>query len=388
MVGAEITPSEGSAFVGGHVNTVVMLCKGLSRLGWDIHIVTTPSRFLRDTKFSFPWARIHLIKPKGSHNSLSYAAEFFAKAIATIVSLNRNIAFDLVHAHAGYFSIAAIPVVTKRMLGIPALFSLYCPPSLFPIGLSIDEYAIRILSTRLDKVVAVSHNVENSLVRFGISESKIEVIPPCIDEDIFNVSVSNAEAYREGEVASSRDQTVLFVGNVDPTKGLDIFLEAAERISQRNPNVKFVVTLHESYDVVQHVKALASRRLGTAIIVKGVVENMAGLMARADIVVTPFRSTEGISDIPLVILEAMALGKPVVATKVGGVQEVIHNGENGILVNACRSDELVDAISGLLTGRKAKEIGERAALSAKQFSCAEASQRLNNLYLQVIKDSR
>jgi len=85
FVGAEITPSEGSTFVGGHVNTVVRLCKGLSDLGWKVHIVTTPSRFLRGVKFNFPWAKMHLIKADGRHNSIKYGTDL--NRHVTIISI-------------------------------------------------------------------------------------------------------------------------------------------------------------------------------------------------------------------------------------------------------------------------------------------------------------
>lgn len=386
FVGAEITPSEGSTFVGGHVNTVVRLCKGLSDLGWKVHIVTTPSRFLRGVKFNFPWAKMHLIKADGRHNSIKYGTDFLIKAIRTIENLNRGESFDLIHAHSGYFSIATIPIIIRRRQGIPALFSLYCPASLLPTKLPIDKYGIKILSVGLDKVVAVSDNVKKSLMKCGVSEDKIEVIPTCISEEVFNLFIPNTAAYKEVKTTSSKTQMVLFVGNIDRTKGLDVFLNAAESILRRKLRVKFVITLHEPYETIQHVKVVASRRLGSHVEVMGVVKDMPSLMASADVIVAPFRSTEGIADLPLIILEAMAVGKPVVASKVGGITEIICNGENGVLVEPNRADELANAIAGLLNDSNLrKEISERAVQFVKQFSYTEVSRRLNDLYIKVVK---
>src|SRR3990172_6809576 len=94
FVGTEITPSEGSTFVGGHVNTVVSLCKGLADLGWEIHIVTTPSRFLKKAAFSFPWAKFHLIYASDRYNSLSYDLDYLMKAVRTIKTLSSEYSFD------------------------------------------------------------------------------------------------------------------------------------------------------------------------------------------------------------------------------------------------------------------------------------------------------
>lgn len=381
FVGTEITPSDGSTFVGGHVNTVVMLCKGLSKLNWDIHIVTTPSRFLKKLGFKFPWAKFHVVKPTGSYSSLTYGTDFFIKAISTIKYLHKQEKFDLVHAHSGYFSASFIPIIVKRKLFLPSIFSLYCPAKMFP-GLSIlDKYGVKLLSKGLDKIIAVSNNVKESLLCCGVDETKIEVIPPCFDEKTFNPLVFNDCSGR----MDSNIKYVLFVGNVDRTKGLDVFLRAAKPILQENLNVKFVVTLHESDKIIKKVATLASRRLGSAVEVKGVVENMARLMASVDIVVVPFRNTDGIADIPLVVLEAMAVGKPVIASDIGGVKEVVFHEKNGLLVRPDNVDELTEAMLTLLKDSALRETIIKEGLRVvKRFSYSEISRELDALYNRII----
>jgi phosphatidylinositol alpha-mannosyltransferase len=386
FVGTEITPSEGSTFVGGHVNTVVGLCKGLSDLGWEIHIVTTPSRFLRETLPDFSWAKIHLVKANGEYNSLSYNVDFLIKTVRTIENLNSKGSFDLIHAHSGYFSLAIIPVLIGRRLGIPALFSLYCPASLFPSKLPVDRYGIKALSFGLDKIIAVTENVKNSLTKCGVNDGMIEVLPSCFDEKVFNTYAHNLKMPKKCSMGNSKTRQVLFVGNIDKTKGLDIFLAAAKSILRTNPEVKFVITLHEPHERLQSARVFASRILGASVEIFGVVNNMAQLMADADVVVAPFRSTEGISDIPLIVLEAMALGKPVVASNLEGIKDAISDGENGILVDINHPDELVNSITSLLKDQDLREeIGHQAISCAKKFSYSEISGRLSDLYIKLLE---
>jgi len=386
FAGSEITPSEGSTFVGGHVNTVVGLCKGLSALGWEIHIVTTPSRFLRETPHDFPWAKIHVIKANGKHNSLSYDVDFLIKAVRTIENLNSKGSFDLVHAHSGYFSLAIIPALIRRRLGIPALFSLYCPASLFPSKLPMDSYGIKVLSLGLDKIIAVTENVKKSLTKCGVNGQKIEVLPSCFDEKVFNKHATDLKMPKRVLVEQSKNRKVLFIGNIDRTKGLDIFLAAAKSILRTNPEARFVITLHEPYEVLQSARVLASRSLGSSVEVFGVVNNMAKLMANADVVVAPFRSTEGISDIPLIVLEAMALGKPVVASNLEGIKEAVTDGENGILVDLNNSGELANAITNLLNDPNLREeISNQAVSYVKRYSYSEISKRLSDLYMRILE---
>jgi glycosyltransferase involved in cell wall biosynthesis len=386
FVGTEITPSEGSTFIGGHVNTVVGLCKGLSELGWEIHVVTTPSRFLKGRMFDFPWAKFHLINPVGKYNSLTYVANFLIKAERAIKVLSSKHSFDLVHGHSGYFGPAIIPAAVKRSVGIPAFFSLYCPASLLPNRLPLDRFGIKAISLGLDKVIAVTANVKRSLTRCGINAGKIEVLHSCYDEKAYCNSAYNSSIWQEESKEDPEAQKILFVGNVDKTKGLDIFLAAARLVLQANPKTNFIITLHEPDERLQSVKVLASCRLGASVKVLGVVSDMARLMSSVDVVVAPFRSTEGISDIPIIVLEAMALGKPVVASNLEGIKEAIQHGQNGIIVDLTSPGELANAITSLLDNPTlSEEISSQAILGARRFSSSEISRRLSDLYLEVLE---
>ena len=386
FAGAEITPSEGSTFVGGHVNTVVGLCKGLTDLGWEIHIVTTPSRFLKESTLDFPWAKIHVIKANGRHNSLSYDADFLNKAVRRIKNLHSKNPFDLIHGHSGYFSLSLIPILVRRKTGLPALFSLYCPASMFPSKLPIDHYAIKVLSLGLDKVVAVTENVRNSLTKCGVDIRRIEVLPSCYDERVFDVHAHHLEMSEKVAAKNFNNQTVLFVGNINKTKGLDIFLSAAKSVLRVNPAVRFIITLHEPREVIQDAKVIASRALGSSVEVLGIVDNMAQLIANVDVVAAPFRSTEGISDIPIIILEAMALGKPVVASNLDGIKEAVIDGETGILVGLNNPDELALALNKLLNDpHLGHKLGKEAISQVKKFSYSEIARRLSDLYVKVVE---
>jgi glycosyltransferase involved in cell wall biosynthesis len=372
--------------VGGHVNTVVGLCRGLSELGYEMHIVTTPSRFLKGSMPDFPWAKFHLIHPIGKYNSLIYAADFFVKAVRTIEVLSSEYSFDLVHAHSGYFGPAIIPALVKRNAGIAAFFSLYCPASLLPNKLPMDKFGIKVISLGLDKVIAVTANVRASLTKCGISAGKIEVLPSCYDEKAFCNSAYDSLMCQERLEEESKVQKILFVGNVNKAKGLDLFLAAAKLVLQTNPKTEFIITLHEPEERLQSVKATASRSLGSSVKVLGVVSNMAWLMSSVDVVVAPFRSTEGISNIPLVVLEAMALGKPVVASNLEGVKEAIRHGNNGIIVDLTSPRKLANAITDLLDNPAfCEEIGSQAILDARRFRSSEISRRLSDLYVEVLR---
>lgn len=387
FVGTEITPSEGITFVGSHVNTILRLSKGLASLGWEVHIVTSSSRFLGATDFEFPSGKIHVLNVRGKYGSLKYGVEFFVKAVNKIKTLHRKESFDIIHTHSSFFSMAAIPVCLKKIFGIPALHSLYSPARFFPSKVIPDKWGIGFLSFKLDKIIAVTNNVKNSLITCGVSEDKIKIIPLCVDTDIFNLTTLAKEQSNLLK-EQSETQTVLFVGSSEKVKGLDIFLDTAELILKKYHGVNFVITLHEPYERIKKVRRMAASKLGSNVQVIGIVKNMPGLIASTDVVLVPFRNTSNISDIPLIILEAMAVGRSVVTTNIGGTAELVRNEENGMIVRLNRADEFADAVIHLLRNPNLrKKIGKQAAASiTSKYSHREATQQISKLYQKVMED--
>lgn len=85
-------------------------------------------------------------------------------------------------------------------------------------------------------------------------------------------------------------------------------------------------------------------------------------MDAADVVVAPFQDTYGVADYPLVVIESMAVGTPVITTTVGGIPEIVNNGENGILINPDTPLILSREIIKLIENpEERREIGKRAA---------------------------
>ena len=385
FVGTEITPSEGKTFVGSHVNTILRLSKGLSNMGWEVNIVTSPSRFIRDTDFKYSSGKIHLINVRGKYGSLKYGVDFLIKAINTIKILHQKESFDIVHSHSSFFSMAAIPIFIKKKLGITAIHSLYSPARFLPTNLIPNSLGIKYLSSKLDKIIAVTNNVKNSLIECNVREDKIEIIPLCVDTDLYNTT---AYAKEQGNPlkGQSRTRTILYVGSSEKVKGLDIFLDTAELILKQYPRVKFIITLHEPYERIKKVGKIASLKLGSQVQVLGIVKNMPELISRVDVVIVPFRNTSNISDIPLIVLEAMAIGRPVVTSNIGGTAELVHDGENGLIVSSNQASHFADAVIFLLRNPKIKkEIGEKAAASIpSKYAHRNVTMQISNLYQQFI----
>ena len=134
------------------------------------------------------------------------------------------------------------------------------------------------------------------------------------------------------------------VARLEPVKGVEFFVRAVADLLEDHPDVGFAVAGAGSQE--QALRSLATMLgLQDRIAWLGNVSAVALLLSEMDIVVLPSLS-EGL---PMVALEAMALGRPIVATRVGGIPEIVVDGETGVLVPPGDHRSLAAAIGALLS---------------------------------------
>lgn len=174
------------------------------------------------------------------------------------------------------------------------------------------------------------------------------------------------------------------VANVTAQKAYPDLIEAAVRVASRMGNVRFAVAGRGTLD--DEMLTLAGRAgLGERLALLGAVEDAPRFMSACDIFVLASH-WEGL---PLVIMEAMALGLPVVATRVGGIPALIRDGSEGTLVPSSRPDLLAQAIEELAADPERRErIGRTASEDAVRFDNQEAVRTIETLYRDVVGSGR
>jgi glycosyltransferase involved in cell wall biosynthesis len=196
---------------------------------------------------------------------------------------------------------------------------------------------------RSDRLIAVSSAVADHARSLGARTDRIDVIPNGVDLALFKP----AERPRSGP------PRILFVGRLVPNKGPEILVRAAPAVLEKHPNAEFVICgdgpMRRSLEgEVNRLKiAYAFRFLG-------MVRKVPDVMRDGTILVRP-STLEGM---PLTVLEAMACGLPVIATRVGGTPELVKHGEHGLLFEPGDVDGLIGHLLSLLGNpRMASEFG-------------------------------
>ncbi|MDT4895765.1 MAG: L-malate glycosyltransferase [Acidobacteriota bacterium] len=236
-------------------------------------------------------------------------------------------------------------------------------------------------------VVANSEAVRRQLVAEGVNDSKIVTVYNGLDLGRVQPSLSRDEALQHFNLPrEGARRFVTIVANLrHDVKDHPTFLRAARRVHEEVPEAAFV--LAGEGELTEKMRALAAELgLERDVFFTGRCDRVADLLAISDVCVLSSRA-EGFSNS---ILEYMAAGRPVVATRVGGASEAVVEGETGYLVAAGDDEQMAARIVALLRDEnRARRMGQRGrAIVEQRFSCEAQLTRTVSLYDQLLMKER
>ena len=265
---------------------------------------------------------------------------------------------DILHAHSPALNgVAALRV--GRRLGVPVVYELRASwedaavdhgttweGSLrYRLSRALETYVLK----RAAAVTTISEGLRRDIAARGIPEGKVTVVPNAVDVERFNVDCPTDSQLR-GRLGLAGKQVLGFIGSYYGYEGLDLLLKALPLILADAPDVHVVLVGGGSQERRLQQQAAQLGILGHVQFIGRVPhEQVQDYYNVVDILVYPrlsMRLTELVT--PLKPLEAMAQGRLLLASDVGGHRELIRHGETGILFRAGDERELADAVVGLL----------------------------------------
>jgi len=293
---------------------------------------------------------------------------------------------QVLHTHASKAGALGRTAV-RRMSGVARVhtFHGHVLEGYFGAGISRGLAALeRRLARETDRVVAVSHATADDLVRLGITaEEKLVVIPPGIDLEPFLALERRCGALRALLGAAAEVFLVGVVGRLAEVKRPEWALEVLELLGARHPSLQVVfVGDGELRGLLERrIRALPGELRSRAHLV-GALPDMPAVLSELDALLLTSRS-EGL---PVALIEAGAAGLPVVATRVGGVPEIVAEERTGLLGDT--PDELAFALSKLIEAPdQARAMGSRARLRvASRHGAVALAERLERLYTAVVQE--
>lgn len=296
------------------------------------------------------------------------------QALSEIRALLRHYQPDLVHTHSTKAEI--LGNLAARLERIPCVFTAHGFVFNEPmctlkrqVYVSLERWA----NTKTKKIICVSEYDRQSALRERIvSEEKLVVIhngvDPCPD-------------FSRGKTENKMKKSVIgTVANLYPNKGLEYLIDAVSLVNAKHSNSEFCVIGEGK--MRGYLETLIAQKRIKNMKLLGFRENVLEEMKRFDVFVLPSLK-EGF---PYAILEAMSVGLPIVATRVGGIPEAIENGVSGLLVDPARSQPLASAISRLLDDTSlADQFGTRTReIVRSRFSLQVMARNMKNLYNEIL----
>ena len=342
--------------------------------------VTTLTRALADAGFDLEVACMHRAGPLV--NTLTerdiplreYPISSFLspRAIGQQVRLARHIVSrrtQIVHAYSFYGNVFAIPPAAA--VGVPVIIASVRDRGVYltPRQTRAQKYICHLA----DRILVNAEAVKAWLLEQGYPLNKIVVIHNGVDVSRFDAPPDSNQIHQQLGLAPG-ERMVTVVSRVTRLKGLEQFIDAASLLAPWFPTVRFLIAGEASAGDGEYVTALKQRAehmgVGRRVLFTGHRFDVPAVLGSAAVSVMPSLN-EALSN---VLLESMAAGAPIVATRVGGTPEAIANGRTGLLVPAGDPKALSEAIARLL-----QEPALAAALGCAARRAAESNFSLSRM---------
>ena len=343
------------------------LCRKLAERGYRVFVISPATKFSnKASDTNSPFVRIYMKLWPTPFATLSYIVKSFMKSFR----LRQQI--EIVHAHTADFSMVAA-----------FLFSII---SHKPYIVSCQGSDIRIASRNLlrrifqipflynaKKIVAVSNEISEILERkYGIPKGRTLVVGTGYDDRI-RQELGKIKLRAE----TQRSMRIINVANMRPVKDHKTLLEGFKKLTERMKGVR--LSLIGDGPLRRQLVEFCTQQSINDVEFLGKLPHIDTLKHIENSDVFILTSIE--EGMPNVIIEALALGKPVIATAVGGIPEVVKDGVNGILVPPKSPEHIAKALERLLSDSGLrKKFSRAAAESVKDYTWSKITEKYERIY--------
>lgn len=385
----------------GGMNVYVReLSRHLGQLGIAVDVYTRRQNPCMPTVTEFaPRARvIHLRAgppaPYAKHRVLDHLPEFLERVQA--FTQTQGLCYDLLHSHywlSGWVALRLrqtlqVPMAhMSHTLGYPKNSAAQRSWEREPPGRLQVEHEVL---SQSDVLIAESEASRHHMMQdYGVAQERICVIPCGVDTAVFHPQERPQARHALG---LGPEPLLLFVGRLQPLKGIDTLLRVAHAVRREHTDVQVVVVGggidaqdHHEVQELQRLRALAARlELAQQVrFIKAQPQNvLAQYYAAADVLVMPSHY----ESFGMVVLEAMACGTPVVASRVGGLASTVVHGQTGFLAPVGDVQAFAQAILRLLAAPSLQqEMSHAACGRAQTFAWPHIVQRTLGLYRRLLR---
>jgi glycogen(starch) synthase len=309
---------------------------------------------------------------------------FLTKRMADVI---HQVDFDVMHVHDWLAAFSGISF--KHYMKKPMVLTVHSTEVGRAQGLhSPDSFSINGIEWwsmyEADRVIVCSQSMKDEICgHFNLPQDKVDVIPNAIDATKYQTSVDRG-AVRQRYGVGYGEKLILCVGRLVPQKGVEYFIRAIPSIARRYPEAKFIIVGEGwSRDILEAEARASGQNRKIQFTGFASDQEVIDLMTSADVLVVP----SIYEPFGIVALEGMATGVPVVASKVGGLAEVIDHDQTGIFVYLKNPESIAWGIDRVLSDPDhARWLTENAKEKLhKAYSWEAVAMKTVNVYRKVVE---
>ncbi|MDK2799497.1 MAG: L-malate glycosyltransferase [Clostridiales bacterium] len=305
--------------------------------------------------------------------------------IKRLIALVKAGGYQIIHAHGARANFIA--AILKRYISVPIVTTIHSDYLLDFEGniyRKVVYTGLNVLALKfMDYYIAISQEFKNMLLSRGYAESKVFTVYNGIDFDS-EIQYCSRQEFINAKHISVSDEDILvgIIGRLDKVKGHEVFIKAAAEVLNHTAHVKFLLAGdgNERENLEQLAKQLGIEQ---NIIFLGFIDRIYDFINAIDInTLTSYSES-----FPYVLLEGARLKKPTVSSAVGGIPDLIQDGQNGYLFKAADAHEMAQKLLKLINHRQLREVfGQRLYESAKNnFSSKSLANSHIEIYREILK---
>lgn len=316
-----------------------------------------------------------------------FVRKFFLSSLRLYLLVKKN-KIDIIHSNSSMLQVGGIAAFLAGRPHIWHVREITQHPKILNVFLSI------VLAKLSTKILCITKAVKDSYISLDGFKKKAEILYDSLDLTPYP-GIKNSQALKKELGIEDGFRVVGTVGRINFTKGHSTLLRAAQKVLQSFPRTVFLIVGSADerfghHSVLEELKGLAERlKIKQRVIFTGFRKDIYDVISLMDIFVLPSVKPEGLG---LSLVQAMVLGKPVIATAQGGPLEIIDNHKTGILVPPNNPRILRNTIVDLLKDPKKREeigkAGQRMVSQRFDFEKSGYMRKLEVLYYQVLKERR
>ena len=309
---------------------------------------------------------------------LNYRIRSWVQSVSRLVSLLKREEVDVLHTHM--YTASRFGRIAGLLAGTPVMIATDHGHDPWKRWQHIvwDRLLLRYTAAR----IGVARDVADLIVkRENPPPEKVIVVPNGVDPSRFEVSEADGKRVRAELGIAENEILVGAVGRLVEPKALHVMIEAVSKLAETTPNVRLAL-VGDGPLKDDLVRCASDLGVSERVLFAGVRMDVPAVLAALDV----FAMSSNREGLPVVLLEAMAAGKPIVATKVGGIPEVVADHKEALLAAPNNPSELAAAMGELIADRGLREqLGRQARRKVvSQYSVAASVRRLEEVYQDLL----